>query len=177
MARRRRRRKSTRKTRLGRFFQKIGKGVKKIVKKAASIPFAPLLPFKLAMKKILKSKGVDTSGDTINEIVQKFYHVVIQKKGNFEVHSYEHLSPSVVSTIIKAVINFFKSLKARKESGAPLSRAEEKALDYAEKATSEAVQEVKREAKVEIMNKSYLPIIGIALGLVVILVIAMNKKK
>jgi len=176
MARRRRKRRN-RKTRLGKFFQKIGKGVKKIAKKAASVPFAPLLPFKLAMKKILKAKGVDTRGDSINEIVQKFYNVIIQKKGNYEVYAYEHIAPAAIGAIIQAVISFFKGLKKKKESGAPMSKAEEKALDYAEAATSEAVQEVKREAKMEVVNKSYLPIIGIALGLVVILIIAMNKKK
>jgi len=171
------RKRKKRKTKIGKFLQKIGKGVKNIVKKAADLPFAPLLPFKLAMKKILKEKGVDTQGDTIIEVAQKFYNVVIQKKSNYEIHAYEHLSPSVISSIISAIINFFKNLKTRKEGGEQLSPADEKALETAEKATAEAVKTIKNEAKVEVMSKSYLPIIGIALAAIVLLFFVMNKPK
>jgi len=171
------RKRKKRKTKIGKFLQKIGKGVKKIVKKAADLPFAPLLPFKLAMKKILKEKGVDTQGDTIVEVAQKFYNVVILKKSNYEIHAYEHLAPAAISAIIAAVIDFFKTLKKKKDNGENLSPAEEKALKTAEEATAAAVSEVKEQAKVEVMSKSYLPIIGIALAAIVLLFIVMNKPK
>jgi hypothetical protein len=165
-----------RKTKLGKALEKLGKGVKKIAKKAKNIPFAPLLPFKLAMKKILHERGVETSND-INEITQKFYNVVIQKKASYEIYSYEHLAPAVVSAIIAAVIEYFKTLKKKKERGEKLTEAEEKALQVAEEATAQAVSEVKEQAKVEIMSKSYLPIIIIALVAIILVFLLLKKKK
>jgi len=169
-----------RKRKLGKALRRIGegisKGVKKLVKETKNIPFAPLLPFKLAMKRILHEKGVDTSND-ITEIAQKFYNVVIQKKSNYEIYSYEHLAPAAISAIIAAVIDFFKSLKKKKERGEKLTESEEKALELAEKATEEAVSEVKEQAKVEVMSKSYMPIVIIALVAVVLVFFLLKKKK
>lgn len=166
-----------RKTKIGKALQNIGKGVKNIVKKAADVPFAPLLPFKLAMKKILKGKGVSTDGDTIVEVVQKFYNVILQKKANYEIQSYEHIAPAAVSAIIAAVIDYFKSLKRKKESGEKLTETEEKALNTAEEATAAAISEVKEQAKTEVMSKTYLPIIGIALAAIVLLFFVLKKPK
>ena len=164
------------KTKVGKALQNIGKGVKNIAKKAKNLPFAPLIPFKIAMRAILKSKGVETSDD-ITEISQKFYNVIIQKKANYEIQSYEHLSPSVISAIIAAVIDYFKSLKKKRERGEKLTEAEEKALKLAEEATAEVVSEVKEEAKSQIMSKTYVPIIIIALVAIVLVFLLLKSKK
>ena len=164
------------KTKVGKALQNIGKGVKNIAKKAKNIPFAPLIPFKIAMRAILKSKGVETSDD-ITEISQKFYNVVIRKKANYEIYNYEHLSPAVVSAIIAAVIDYFKSLKKKKERGEKLTEAEEKALKVAEEATATVVAEVEEQAKSQIMSKTYVPIIIIALVAIVLVFLLLKKKK
>ena len=164
------------KTKVGKALQNIGKGVKNIAKKAKNLPFAPLLPFKVAMRAVLRSKGVETSDD-ITEISQKFYNVVIQKKANYEIQSFEHLAPSVVSAIIAAVIDFFKGLKKKKERGEKLTEAEEKALKLAEEATAEVVSEVKEQAKSQIMSKTYVPIIIIALVAIILVFLLLKSKK
>jgi hypothetical protein len=165
------------KTKVGKFLTKVGKGVKKIAKEAGKIAFAPLLPFKLAMKQVLKEKGVNADEMKMNELVQTFHSVIIEKKGNYEIQNYEHLGDDVIASVISGIIAYFKNLKKRKEAGEKLTPAEEKALKTAEDTTGQAIEDIKEEGKQELMSKSYIPIIIIAVIAVILLFTFLKKKK
>jgi hypothetical protein len=68
--------------------KKVVGGMKEI---AGDVLLAPLLPFKGAMKKELKHKGIDPSGLSFKEIVLNFYNQVISKKNNKN-SSYEEVN-------------------------------------------------------------------------------------
>lgn len=144
-------------------------------KAAGAALFAPLLPFKLAMKQILKAKGIEPKSN-IGDLAQQFKSVIIDKKGTYELEPYEHLAPSIVAAIISGILGFFKDLKRRKEAGEPLSDAEHKALDSAEKAVGGVIQEEKEEIVRDTKASLTMPLI-IGLVVVVVMVIAFKKKK
>ena len=127
--------------------KKIGKAVKQV---AGDVILAPLLPFKGAMKKELKHKGIDPSGLTFKEIVLNFYNQVISKKNNKN-SSYEEVNANefinnasfsmsfeeiegdnqagvavtAISTIVQAIINLFKQAKERRAEAKKAGMSEE----------------------------------------------------
>jgi hypothetical protein len=139
--------------------KKVVGGMKEI---AGDVLLAPLLPFKGAMKKELKHKGIDPSGLSFKEIVLNFYNQVISKKNNKN-SSYEEVNANefinnasfsmsfeeveqdnqagvavtAISTIVQAVINLFKQAKERRKAAkeAGLSEAE-----YKKQSTEEEVR-------------------------------------
>lgn len=110
--------------------KKVGKSIVEGVKKVAgNVALAPLLPFKGAMKKALKKKGIDPPSD-LPALASKFYQVVIQKKSNFE-YSYDleedlqHADPVITPMIITAIVGFIKQILGAKLEGKKLTPEEE----------------------------------------------------
>lgn len=126
--------------------KKIGDKVKDGVEKVGKI--AVLSPFKRPMEKALEAKGIKHSGK-LEDVVEKFYDNIIVKKDGAvkEAKKSESFDPVLLPTIISAVIAFFKNLKAKQESGEPLSEAEQKALDAAEEVVEGAKGAAKSEVK------------------------------
>ena len=169
--------KKTGKTKAGKLIAKVKKGVKKVagtIKKVASFPV--LLPFKVAMSTILKSKGIIPEKD-IAKLAQQFHSVIIEKKGTYEMYEVEHIAPVAISMIINGVIDFFKQLKKKKDSGATLTPQEETALNNAEATVGAVMEAGKEDAKNEIAKKSFTPlIIGGVIALIVIFLLVGKKK-
>jgi len=129
---------------------------------AGDVLLAPLLPFKGAMKKELKHKGIDPSGLTFKEIVLNFYNQVISKKNNKN-SSYEEVNASdfinnttfsmsfeevdsdnqagvaasMISTIVQAIINLFKKAKERRAEAKKAGMSEE---EYKKQTSEEEVR-------------------------------------
>jgi len=121
--------------------KRLGKKVKETVKKvggkivkavktvAGNVALAPLLPFKGAMKKALKKKGVEPPKE-LPELASKFYQLVIQKKSNFE-YNYDleddikHADPVITPMIITAIVGFIKQILGAKLEGKKLTPEEE----------------------------------------------------
>jgi len=165
----RRKKKSKGGTKAGKLIRKTKSKVKKAVNKLKEIGgFAVLLPFRKPMEKLLSSKGV-TPADKFDDLVQQFHSVVIEKKSSYDdpPKPLEHLLPVVIGTIIQAVVAFFKGLKEKKESGAKMSDSENTALDLAETASAEIVDEVQTEAK----TQAFEPMLFIIIIIVVIMMI------
>ena len=102
----------------------------------------PLVPLKLAMKKILKDRGI-TPPDNLKELAHVFYDKVVKAhKSTFE--PIDHIEPVMTLTaIVTAIIKFIKDLKKKKESGQKLDKSEQKILDTTEKLVSEGEETVK----------------------------------
>lgn len=149
---------------------KRGGGLKKLLNITT---FAPLLPFRAAMKLILRSKGVKPK-DKIDELSQQFYKIVIKKENYSEI---EHIEPTIISAIVTAVLAYFKNLKKKKEEGKELTESEKKALDVAEKSVDTVVRNIKEEAKAEIREKSFTPLLITAAVSVVLVFLAFSTKK
>lgn len=168
MARRKRKNRKG-KTKVCRFLQKLGKGT------VSAATFLPLLPFKIAMQTILRGRGVKPE-KKIDRLAQQFYNIVVQKKEGYEVVALENLAGDVIGSIVKAIINYFKDLKKKKESGVKLPPAEEKALQVAENTVEKVVEIGKEETKSEIAQKSFTPLL-ITSVLAVVLLFAFAKSK
>jgi hypothetical protein len=123
-------------------------GLKKTARKmgkriVGATVLAPVLPFKIIMKKMLGKKGVSTKRMSFPEVIEKFYNTYIAKgkgkdtqhssyepipEGDFSenwVFSYElapgeEIPDSVIADlaagVVKAVITFFKNRKDKKQA-------------------------------------------------------------
>ena len=174
--------KKKRKTKAGKALKKVTKAVGKTakaiakeVKKGATI--TALLPFALPMATILKAKKIKPEKN-ISKLAQQFHAVVIEKASSYEIVEPEHLMAEVATSIISAIINFFKQLKQKKDSGEKLTKTEEKAVELADKAIDDVIEPVsetiKSEAKEEMKIASFTPLIII---IVILLLLSMKKKK
>lgn len=95
--------------------KKATEKVKKAAKKmGAAAAFAPLLPFKGAMKKALKRRGV-AAPNKMDELAKVFYTNVLQSK-KYE-GEFQHVEPVTVSLIVSAVLSFFKDMMKKKAEG------------------------------------------------------------
>lgn len=102
-----------------------------------------LLALKPAMRKALDKRGIKHDGK-LPDIVEKFYYNIV-KRQNFENYQHsDHLAAEVVEGIISGIIGFFKSLRDKKKSGAPLSDTEQTLLDTAETG-ADKYEEIKKE--------------------------------
>lgn len=126
--------------------KKVGdKIVDKVKKVAGNVLLAPLLPFKGAMKKALKKKGISPPND-LPALASKFYQVVIQKKSNFE-YCYEleddlnHVDPVVTPMIITAIVGFIKQILGAKLEGKKLTAEEQEIAEQVETDTRNLVTE------------------------------------
>lgn len=147
--------------------KKIGRKIKDTAKK---VPFAPLLPFAVAMRIILTGKG-KTPETKFERLCQQFYSVVIEKKENYELTNTEHLAPAIVTAIISGVLGYFSELKKRKKDGVTLSKGEEQALNIAEKTTDEVMNVGKDIAYKETAEKGFPIAVMLIVGLVVFMIL------
>ena len=109
-------------------FSKVVKFLGNVAKVVSSIPkaalkLAALAPFKGAMKKALDRRKIPYT-NKLNDIAQKFYHVVVKKKSAFE-----NFEPVTVSVLLAAILPFFKQLFNKEEP----TEEEEELLEIAEK--------------------------------------------
>jgi hypothetical protein len=131
---------------------------KKLVKKAILAPakaaqFAVLIPFRPAMEKMLKTRGVNPA-KKFSEVIKQFHDTVLKK--NFEnqisnadeygviFDSQENLVDDVAGGIITAILEFFKRIKDKKKNGEKLTPEEEKIAAAAENIDT-AVREAARD--------------------------------
>ena len=129
--------------------EKVGKIAGTVGKKALLMP---LLPLKVAMITVLKLRKQPVKlTDSIDKVALLFYHAVVEGKNSFEYQMYEnvnkyglsvvapqHLVEEVTSGIIKAILDWFKERKAKKDAGEKLPPEEEAALAKAEEGAKEA---------------------------------------
>ena len=108
----------------------------KVLQSAEEVPFVALLPFKEVMKKALDAKGV-THTNFLHDIAPKFAKTLA--KGHFADFAADHdgqgynLGEDVAAGIISSIINYFKTLHAKKASGQPMTQGEEQVLSEADK--------------------------------------------
>lgn len=128
----------------------VGQGLKKVGQAAS---FAVVLPFKDAMKHGLDAKGLSHS-NKIEDISTKFFHSHVKGQGFMDKYD-EYFIPShfdesrynivdeAASAIIGAIVDYFKNLKKKKDSGQPLTPDEEKMLAKSEAAQTALVNKAK----------------------------------
>jgi hypothetical protein len=152
----------------------IGDTAGKVFKEAK---FAPLLPFKGAMKKALKKRRVTLRSNKLSEIATKFYNYVVKKKSDPLISSYSHdpnyshLDPAIVSLIVTAILAFFKQLKQKKANNEPLSPTENMLANELSAIEDEirgaTFQSVRDDAKMELGN--LFPVILVVIAAVVLI--------
>jgi hypothetical protein len=175
--------KVVRKEKIKKVTSKIKAGTKKVLNKikdvSKNMPFAPLLPFAVAMRQILKGKKVEPEKDFL-KLCQQFHAVVIEKKSTYELAgNYEHIAAAAVTAVIAGVLKFFKSLKDKKQRGEELSVAEEQALTIAENSTDLVMDAAKEEVEDEAVKKAF-PVMAIVIIVLVVVIAAallLGKKK
>lgn len=113
-------------------------------KVTARLLFAPLAPYRKAMLFALKGKGAGVNqSSTTQAIAIAFYNKVVLKVNNYELDMLDDKSGAsggdgmpvddakagIIKGIIGGIVTWFKSLKARKDSGQNISAAEQRILD------------------------------------------------
>lgn len=167
-------------------FKKVGKSIKKgteqlkgkivaTVKKVGAVAgdaaLIPIFPLLLAMKKMLKDKGIKHPSDNTGT-VKAFHQTFIKPRKSFDAQR-SNLIDDVFS-IVKDIIKFFGDAKKKKDAG-KADKEELKAVELANKiATTPAPAEPKTAAVSLGSNKNLLIIGGLA---VVVIVFVMMKKK
>lgn len=155
--------KKKRKTKIGKFLQKIGTGIKKAV---TAPGLAILLPFKDAMKQGLIDIGVAPSSE-FRTLVDQFYNFVVRKQPkivgtNFD-NGFEELHFSdardedhavgIATAIIDGVISFFKTLRQRQEAGEQLSEREQKLVRSYDQVETQLEASARAEAAEQVGSK------------------------
>ncbi|NMD01073.1 MAG: hypothetical protein GYA62_15325 [Bacteroidales bacterium] len=131
---------------------KVKEAAKKTVNKLKEAGgFAILLPFKLAMRKLIVSKG-KTPETNFDKLCLQFKAVVIDGKESFEMQTLESLDPVTVTVVISAITGFFKALRDKKKSGKELTKFENEALQLAEEGSEIIKDEIRTEAKLSAFN-------------------------
>lgn len=106
--------------------EKLKNAINKVKDKGKDAALVPLLPFKGAMKKALKKRGVK-HGKSLRDIAEKFYLNVIKQGQNFE-----SVDPVTLGIIVPAIVDFFKNLLDKAKTG-KASTEDKDLLDTAEK--------------------------------------------
>lgn len=141
--------------------------------------YSVLLPYTLVMRSALDKRGIKYD-NRIDDITGKFYTNVVAPRKRYSFHADYHLAetpvvdmgasmggaaiaaevdvpPEVgnmagksIVTVVKAVLEFIKNLKAKKDSGAKLSPEEKMILENTEKVSAQfgaVVGEIKKSEK------------------------------
>lgn len=165
----------------------VQRGVKKagnVLKSVAGVSvLLPLQPLRPAMMKALKKKGVFVNKKTsLLDVTNRFYNSVVKASGNYDHYADidttelpdDHLAVAI-PVIVEAIISFFKKSKQKKDAGEKLSPVEEVAAEGTEIATAKIEKTIKDEAAQEIgervMQTNWPLIIGIAAGVVLLIVV------
>lgn len=172
----------------------VGKGVKGVIKfVAGNTVMLPLQPFKGSMIKALNKKGVVATRNTsLPDVAARFYKYIVKgeaapnKKQKFDFENYleengystneDHIAPAAAA-IVAGIIEFFKSSKAKKDNGEPLTKAEQAAAKTTEAVTSSIKEQAKTEAATQVGKQilfNPLVIVGV---IAVIIVIILWKRK
>lgn len=114
-----------------------------------SIKWAPLLPFKGAMVNALQRKGYTniSRSNSIREISEKFYSVIIKKNSNYL--NLEH-QEDAISLIVKEIIAFIKAISDKKKSGQRLSQGESDFVNDSEGAAEKIYKEYQSTGTVSV---------------------------
>ncbi len=138
--------------------QAIKKAAVKVIHVAEDIPFAPLLPFKPIMVRALDEKKVEHT-DKLHDIALKFLKHVVQthhfeeyasyfEEGNGSLHLEGYDADGVVgiaTDIVKAVIDYIRQLRAKKQAGEQMTEEEAKVLAQAETIATPLVKAADKE--------------------------------
>lgn len=121
------------------------KGKKKEKKPIRGVGIALVAPFFVPMKAALKKKGIKSAG--LQDTANKFYLHIIKGGKNFESLDGEkdNMAPIAINVLVDAILSFFRNLKAKKDSGKPLSPTEDALLKGAETAADNVKDELVTE--------------------------------
>jgi len=135
---------------VGKAGKKVGKGIGKAAKAVGKVVkavgqealVAPLIPLRGVMLKSLDSHGHKTSSKTSTmKLANLFYNEVVRKKDSsyeaIDINNLEdeHIAPAVLA-IVTGIIDYIKSLKKKKASGEPLTKAEQEIMKQTENVES-----------------------------------------
>lgn len=187
--------------------KKGGKAIKdaanSVITVGADIPFAPLLPLKPVMVAALDKRKIEHTSH-LHDIAPKFVNHIVKGHSSFDdsAEAYDitsgvsmfdadessesggksGMSMTMIGSVIQMVINYFKKLKEKKDSGEPLSSEEQAILAKGEviaKEVNDTVADAAKDtvaAKVRDFMFSWKG--GLALvALVILLIVAFSKKK
>lgn len=141
-------RRKTRKKKVGAIKKKVVSKTKKVGKVAA------LIPFKLPMIAVLRAKKITPEKD-LSDLARQFYTQVVMKDQyetelDFEsgqnvatdltFMQEESIEPLTISAIVSGIISFFKSVKAKKEAGKPLTKTQQVAYNVGAEAEKQGTQ-------------------------------------
>lgn len=130
--------------------------------------FAPLLPFKGTMVKMIKEKGGAVSmSDPMDKVANLFYQMVIKKDGYeqfFVDYDLTDVTPDhaavAIGVIVNAILDFFRKSKEKKDQGQSLSKIESQAAKAAEFAQAKGTElqakaetQAKKEASAKVGEK------------------------
>jgi len=140
-------------------------GRTRVGQSALTVAIAPLLPFKSAMSKALRGKGINTTYMSFPMLVNSFYNNVVSKRNN-HASQYDAISPNFledhlannytadevnnledsnnlvtpIAAIVTAIINFFKKVIKKKKEKKPLKKVEKQIANDGEKAVKKLKQ-------------------------------------
>jgi len=136
-------------------FKKTALKAKKVLKKAGNVAvFAPLIPFKSILQKILSKKGVNTKYMSLPELAKQFHNKIVAPKNNFQpIPEYINFeSDNLIEEsipLVTAIIKYIKELRDEYKAGKKLDVDSEslvKATNKIEKKLSEkAIKEAQSQ--------------------------------
>jgi len=124
--------------------KKVGKVVLKATEKAALLP---LLPLKPVIIKLLKARGVNTSGMDMIALAQSFYTTIVKGGKSYEgyempdINVYEHTRDNWIMAVIPlvtAIVKWVAGMKKKKAAGEELTPTEEVVVTAADTIIEEA---------------------------------------
>lgn len=118
--------------------KKTRRAAKKVIKKAKEVGGIVLLaPFRIVMRKALKSKGI-TPPKNLTDLARSFFNNIVRRDGYDTMETFEpdsvltydsdnvdSFDPITISALISGVVSFFKKIKEKKDQGEPLTKTQE----------------------------------------------------
>lgn len=153
------------------------KRIKTKVQKAGSkAMFAPLVPLKPVMIKVLNQKGKTVSRKIkMPELAKMFYNeIVVKSEPNFETLDYDFdfdsfVDPVTISALVSGIVTWIKGLRKKKAEGESLNKVEKTVVDGTEEVEKEIQEQVQKEAarsvgETILYDKKFQIIIGVILA-------------
>jgi len=135
--------------------KKTAARAKKVIKKAGNVAvFAPLIPFKSILQKILSKKGINTKNMSLPELAKQFHNKIVAPKNNlqpipeylnFESDNLIEESIPLVTAIIKYIKELRDEYKAGKKIDADSTQLAKATVTIEKKLTEKAVKEAQTQ--------------------------------
>jgi len=154
----------------------LGLLIHKATNRGLNPAWFPLAPFKNEMKRILRERGINVNSTVTGKIAREFHRVVISNKSFDDYYMNYSLDPITISSIVAAIVGFFKNMKDKVARGEPASPSEKKiaknVMLIEEKASEMTEDEVNRIIGEEVTDSWYSgKLIGIALAAIAVIAI------